>query len=232
MVVHWRESCFIVWNVPAEVITASIMDERRVNPIPRPAGWVHVVIGPMFSGKTETLIHLAEQHPPESRAVFKHASDTRYDPQRVVSHAGTVLDATAASDASTLVDLIPAGASFVAIDECQFFGIGLVVVVESLAERGIGVLIVGLDLDSWANAFPVMDALAERADEVTRRSAVCAGCGRVARFTQRVAPIVDGNMIGGSESFEPRCQACWTPPEQAVVEAPLRIDASYRTDLR
>ncbi len=100
----------------------------------------------------------------------------------------------------------------IAIDEGHFFDEPLVGVVRDLRDRGVSCIITALDRDSWANPFPLIDQLSELADENILLHATCAQCGKEANRTQRLTPITDNNMVGGPESYEPRCRTCWQPP--------------------
>lgn len=166
----------------------------------------------MFSGKSEHLIarvRSARQHGLRV-AVFKHASDTRYDPRDIVTHSHQRLAAEPVPRAESLA--IAAGAAdVVAVDEAQFFDAALPAVCRRLADAGRHVIAVGLDRDSWGLPFASMRELMDAADEVVRTCARCAQCGRKAEYTQRVAPIGD-TMIGGGEAYEPRCERCFAAP--------------------
>lgn len=100
----------------------------------------------------------------------------------------------------------------VAIDEGHFFDEELVHVVRDLRDRGVACLITALDRDSWANPFPQINRLSDLADEDIVLHTTCAKCGEQANRTQRLTPVTDTNMVGGPESYEPRCPTCWTPP--------------------
>jgi thymidine kinase len=102
----------------------------------------------------------------------------------------------------------------VALDEAHFFNGGLDEIVADLKRRGIDVMLTSLDRDSWGRPFAVVEQLRRIADEQITLHAVCAKCGAQADRTQRLTPIIDGQMVGGPESYEPRCQNCWLPPPE------------------
>lgn len=176
-------------------------------------GSLTVVVGCMFSGKSEFLVSQLEEAARRGRATaaFKHSSDNRYCHRDIASHTGRRFRAMAVPDASRIADLAKA-AEVVAIDEGQFFAEDLVDVCRELVVSGKEVLVAGLDLDSWGLPFGPMPGLAGTADRVIRLQAVCARCGRPADHTQRVAPITGQKMVGGADCYEPRCAACFEAP--------------------
>jgi len=189
------------------------------------AGRITVICGCMFSGKSERLVDLVRAARAEGRrvATFKHADDDRYAAGQIVTHTGRRIDATAVRDPRRLVELA-GDADLVAIDEAQFFaaltkpacrepdGCDLVEACRALAEQGRDVIVAGLDLDSWGLPFGPVPELAAVADEVVRTHGRCARCGAVANHTQRVVPVEGHRMVGGPESYEPRCHHCFQPP--------------------
>jgi len=177
-------------------------------------GVITLITGCMFSGKTTTLLRKVEQLPRDSVLAVKHEIDRRYSPDEVVSHGGKSRSAVSISDAVALPNLVGDRIDVVALDEAHFFGEDVVDAIEALARRGIHVLVTSLDRDSWGRPFEIVVRLGAIADEPIVVRAVCARCGRTGDRTQRLTPIVDGQMVGGSESYEPRCQACWTPPPE------------------
>jgi thymidine kinase len=106
----------------------------------------------------------------------------------------------------------------VAIDEGHFFDAELPEVCSELARRGLEVAVASLDLNSWGQSFAVIARLKQVADHCLVKTAVCVRCGRTATYTQRLTPIIDGNIVGGPESFEPRCRDCWSPPPEQSVD--------------
>ena len=178
-------------------------------------GWIEVVAGPMFSGKSEELIRrvtraMIARQPVQ---VFKPLIDDRYDAVAVASHAGRTLRAEAVADAHDLRVRIDPVTRVVAIDEAQFFGDGLVELVVELADRGRRVIVAGLDLDFRGVPFGPMPALLAEAEIVEKLTAICR-CGKAATRTQRLIgghpaheddPVI---LVGAAEAYEPRCRAC------------------------
>lgn len=177
-------------------------------------GTLSTIVGCMFSGKTTELLRLLSTSPSDRTAAFKHAVDRRYLPDAIVSHGGLSRPAIAVASARELAGYVGDGITVVGIDEAHFFDHDLLGVVQDLVGRGMDVIITALDLNSWGCPFPVVASLVRRADRQTAMSAVCAQCGSAADHTQRITPIVGGDLVGGSESFEPRCRECWRPPPE------------------
>ena len=184
-------------------------------------GTITLIQGCMFSGKTsEVLRHIARAG--EEAIAFKHVIDRRYAPDAIVTHDRRSHPAIAIQQASDLLGLIRPSVPVVAIDEAHFFGDDLPAALSHIGKSGSDVVAAGLDRDSWGNPFPRMVRMAELADCVVNRTAVCGRCGGHATRTQRLVPVIDRNMVGGPESYEPRCAACWTPPPQPLPAAAMR----------
>jgi thymidine kinase len=177
-------------------------------------GRVEVVCGSMFSGKTEELIRRVRRARIAGQCVqvFKPAIDTRFAEQRVISHSGHDTEAIVCQHSRALSALIGHETTVVAIDEAQFFDLGLIAVVDSLAEAGKRVILAGLDLDFRGEPFGPMPTLISSAEEVLKLHAICVVCGEDACRTQR---LVNGNparyddpviMIGAAERYEARCR--------------------------
>ncbi|WP_123308931.1 thymidine kinase [Cellulomonas sp. PhB143] len=173
----------------------------------------------MFAGKSEELLRRVRRLQVAGRAVdvVTHALDTRRGVGAVTSHAGARLDARTVASASALAAGVPDDVGAVAVDEAQFFGPGLVDAVEGLADRGLVVIVAGLDVTYDARPFEPMVSLAALAERVDRLTAVCAVCGRDAPFHVRadappsagggadaLAPVAE--HVGGSETYEARCR--------------------------
>jgi thymidine kinase len=176
-------------------------------------GWIEVVAGPMFSGKSEELIRRVTRASiaRQEVQVFKPAIDDRYDAVAVASHAGRTLHALAVPDVATLRAAIGETTRVVAVDEGQFFDASLVPLAVELADRGMRVIVAGLDLDFRGEPFGPMPELLARAEVVEKLSAICF-CGRAATRTQRLIagePAHEGDpviLVGAAESYEPRCR--------------------------
>ncbi len=179
-------------------------------------GWIEVICGCMFSGKSEELIRrvkraeIARQHV----QVFQHGIDQRYGDRRVASHSGAFVDAIPVSAATEILEALEDDTQVVAVDEVQFFDEGIVGVLEELADRGLRVIVAGLDLDFRGEPFGSMPALMARAEFVTKLQAICMQCGAPATRTQR---LIDGQpahdddpiiLVGASEVYEARCRNC------------------------
>ena len=177
-------------------------------------GTLTVISGCMFSGKTTELLRLLAVHPPWRVLAFKHVSDRRYRSDAIVSHAGLARDAMPIATAHELLDLADGENRVVGIDEAHFFDEQIVDAIRTLMERGCDVMVTALDRDSWGRSFRVVDLLVALANTPVTKVAVCAQCGGTADHTQRTTPIINGDMVGGAESFEPRCAGCWHPPPE------------------
>jgi thymidine kinase len=177
-------------------------------------GVLTVIEGCMFAGKTTTLIRMLDNYPPDAVVAFKQAVDRRYRADAIVSHGGKALPAIIIETAAELTRYVRPGTRAVAIDEGHFFDDALVDVVLDLAAEGLDVYVTSLDRDSWGRPFPLADRLRAVADRPLLLTAECASCHAVADRTQRLTPIVNGNLVGGPESYAPRCEKCWSPPPE------------------
>ena len=177
-------------------------------------GTITVLCGCMFSGKTTELLRRLARYSPRTALVFKHVIDNRYASNAVVSHDGKMHPAIQISAARQLTKHLVPETVVVGVDEAHFFDPDIVAVTRELAEGGIDVILTSLDRDSWGRPFRTAERLCSMAHKSITEQAVCARCGGVADRTQRVTPIVGGNMVGGPESYEPRCQKCWMPPRE------------------
>lgn len=182
---------------------------------PFASGWVEVIAGPMFSGKSEELIRRVTRALIAKQAVqvFKPVIDDRYDALAVASHMGRTLEAQPVPDVAALETALREETRVVAVDEAQFFEPALVDLVDRLADRGVRVILAGLDLDFRGEPFGPMAVLLARAEVVEKLTAICR-CGRAATRTQRLIagqpahaddPVV---LVGAAESYEPRCRSC------------------------
>ena len=185
-------------------------------------GWLEVISGCMFAGKTEELIRRINvlSYAKKNIIVFKPKIDNRYSDSEIVSHSGAKVPCLVVEKAQDILKKIEADTEVVAIDEVQFFDKDIVEVCEYLADKGIRVMVAGLDKDFRGESFGVMPELLTRAEFVTKLTAVCAKCGAPATRTQRLVngkpagfedPIV---MVGADESYEPRCRHCHQVPNK------------------
>lgn len=186
----------------------------------RSTGWIEVICGSMFSGKTEELIRRLRRAriARQKTDVFKPALDTRYSEDEVVSHNENALPTTAVNTASQIL-LLVGEADVVGIDEAQFFDDELVPVCQELANDGCRVIAVGLDQDYRATPFDPLPQLMAVAEHVTKLHAVCVVCGAPANHSQRIVPGEDRVLVGATEAYEPRCRQCFEP-EPVEVEHP------------
>lgn len=182
----------------------------------RRAGWIEVICGSMFCGKTEELIRRVKraQIARQKVQVFKPVLDDRYVPEAVNSHAGRQVEAVRANNAQELFTLVDEDTQVVAVDEVQFFDHAIVDVCQHLAETGKRVICTGLDLDFRGEPFGLMPRLMAVAEHVEKLQAICLSCGAPASRTQR---LIEGSpaqyddpviLIGASEEYEARCRAC------------------------
>jgi thymidine kinase len=182
-------------------------------------GRIEVICGPMFAGKTEELLRRVRRALIAGRrvAVIGHALDTRAGTDRLATHVGLDHPSVSASTVDEIRRAVPAGTEILAIDEAQFFGSGLVELVEDLAGQGITVMVAGLDVTFDGEPFeplPALMALAERVDKLT---AICTVCGEEAVFHERVttatsqAGAVVAEHVGGTETYQARCRRHFRP---------------------
>ena len=188
-------------------------------------GWVEVVCGSMFSGKTEELLRRLKRARIARQRVtlFKPALDTRYHDTDVVSHDATAMPSEVVHSAEPML-LLAGSADVVGIDEAQFFGPELVDVVEALAREGRRVIAAGLDQDYLGRPFEPVPQLMAVAEHVTKLHAVCVRCGAPANHSQRIVANAGRVLVGEGEAYEPRCRRCFVP--EAVVEAPVALPAT------
>ena len=181
-------------------------------------GWIEVVCGSMFSGKTEELIRrLTRARIARQRVeIFKPALDTRYHAEDVVSHNASRIRSTPVAVASEIL-LLAAGSDVVGIDEAQFFDDSLVDVCEQLANNGIRVIVAGLDMDYLGRPFGPMPALLATAEYVTKVHAVCVCCGEIASYSYRMAASASQVLLGETDLYEARCRPCFLEGMQSKV---------------
>ncbi len=191
------------------------MSIPTIHDSPRNTGWIEVIAGCMFSGKTEELIRrLRRAEIARQRvAIFKPRIDTRYSSDHIVSHSEARLLSTVV-DGSADVLRLAADAQVVGIDEGQFFDPGIVAVAEQLANQGKRVVIAGLDQDYRGRPFEPMPQLLAVAEYITKTLAICVVCGNPADRTQRTTPAQERVLVGAKDSYEARCRRCFVPPTE------------------
>ncbi|HVW15780.1 MAG TPA: thymidine kinase [Mucilaginibacter sp.] len=173
-------------------------------------GSIEVICGSMFSGKTEELIRRLRraQIARLSVEIFKPRTDTRFDEAAVVSHNSTSIHSTPVDNSSAIL-LLGSDVQVVGIDEAQFFDSELPKVCTILANRGVRVIVAGLDMDYRGEPFGPMPGLMAIAESVTKVQAVCVRCGNPALYSYRLAPGNETVLLGEKESYEPRCRVCY-----------------------
>jgi thymidine kinase len=183
-------------------IEPTITGERR--------GWIEVVCGSMFSGKTEELIRRLKRAKIANLKVeiFKPVIDIRYDELRIVSHDTNAIQSTPIDNSQKIL-LLAQGADVIGIDEAQFFDEELPKVCDELALRGIRVIVAGLDMDYLGHPFGPVPSLLAKADFVTKVHAICVICGNIANYSYRKVPNDDRVMLGELDVYEPRCRICY-----------------------
>ena len=198
-------------------------------------GWIEVICGCMFAGKTEELIRRINvlSYARKNILVFKPKIDDRYSTTEIASHAGSKVPCIVISEAKEILDHVNYDTDVVAIDEVQFFDEDVVDICEYLADSGLRVMVAGLDKDFRGEPFGVLPDLLTRAEFVTKLTAVCAKCGAPATRTQRIIngkpasfndPIV---LVGAKEAYEPRCRHC-----HEIVEKPIKFEKQKKIQFR
>lgn len=173
-------------------------------------GTIEVVCGSMFSGKTEELMRRLRRAKIAGQVIeiFKPKLDTRYDEKCIVSHDQNNIESTPV-DSSANILLMAGDADVIGIDEAQFFDQGLVSVVQQLADRGIRVVIAGLDMDFRRQPFGPMSELCAIADSVDKIHAICMECGRLANYSYRLVHSDQQVMLGEKQEYSPLCRTCY-----------------------
>lgn len=178
-------------------------------------GWVEVICGPMFSGKSEELIRRVtrSQIARVPVQVFKPQLDDRYADTEVVSHSQFRVEAQPVATSTDLLVAVKSDTEVIGVDEGQFFDEGLVEVVDNLATTGKQVIVAGLDTDYLRRPFEPIPSMCDRAEYVTKMLAVCHRCGGPALYTQRIVQSDDLVVLGATDAYEARCRMCYDPTE-------------------
>jgi thymidine kinase len=189
------------------------MEEVTLHNIPKDTGWIEVITGCMFSGKTEELIRRLRRAQIAKQAVviFKPRIDTRYSANHIVSHNEQLLPSKVVDSPK---EILAAGktAQVVGIDEAQFFAPELIDVCEQLASMGKRVIVAGLDQDYRGKPFEPMPHLLSVAEYITKTLAICMICGNPADRTQRITNENELVVVGAQNHYEARCRKCFVPP--------------------
>ena len=182
-------------------IEQNITGERR--------GWIEVICGSMFSGKTEELIRRLKRAKIANLKIeiYKPATDTRYDVTKIVSHDANAIASTQVANSSEILALAE-HAQVVGIDEAQFFDEGIIEVCETLVMQGKRVIVAGLDMDYLGKPFGPMPALLSVADFITKLHAICVQCGHLANVSYRTSSEEGTVVLGEKNNYEPRCRVC------------------------
>jgi thymidine kinase len=189
---------------------------------PANQGWIEVVVGSMFSGKSEELIRRLRraQIARQKVQIFKPALDTRYAADHIVSHSEMRIPSTAVESARELLEQVEDDTEVVGIDEGQFFDLELPAVCNALADRGKRVIVAGLDQDYLGKPFEPMPQLLAIAEYITKTLAICMVCGNPANHTQRLVASDDRVLLGTQGTYEARCRRCFDPT--LASPAPIR----------
>jgi len=173
-------------------------------------GWIEVVCGSMFSGKTEELIRRLKRAEFASQKILlvKPQIDDRYHKKNVVSHQGTSFEAVTVKNSSEIMANWKKE-KIVAIDEAQFFDLGIIDICNQLAKKGVRVIIAGLDMDFKGVPFGPMPHLLSIAEYVTKVHAICVSCGNLAQFSHRTVEDKEQVLVGAVEEYKPLCRACY-----------------------
>lgn len=182
-----------------------------------PLGWIEVICGSMFSGKSEELIRrlrralIARQRV----QIFKPSVDARFSQEEIVSHSEMRLPSIPVSSSEQLLAKVDHRTEVVGIDEAQFFDAGLVAACQRLADQGKRVIVAGLDKDYRGVPFEPIPSLMAVAEDVTKTLAICMRCGAPANNTQRLVESTDRVVVGAQGMYEARCRRCFEPPDRS-----------------
>ncbi|HEX8146810.1 MAG TPA: thymidine kinase [Pyrinomonadaceae bacterium] len=208
-----------------ERLTAEGNDEHLVKAGQNTTGYVEVIAGSMFSGKSEELIRRLRRAKIARLKVqvFKPEIDVRYSRDHIVSHSEMRHESSAVRSAREILELLDPATEVVGIDEAQFFDNDLVDVVNQLAARGVRVIVAGLDQDYTGRPFEPMPQLLAVAEYITKTHAICVRCGQPANYSQRTFQSEERVAVGAGNMYEARCRRCFVPhadaPTSYITEA-------------
>lgn len=176
-------------------------------------GWIEVIVGSMFSGKSEELIRRVRraQIARQRVQIFKPAVDVRFSDDHIVSHSELRIEAEPAASAADLLARVLPDTEVVGVDEGQFFDAALPAACGELADRGVRVIVAGLDQDYLGRPFEPMPHLLAIAEYITKTRAICMVCGNPANHTQRLVHSADRVLLGAHGTYEARCRRCFDP---------------------
>ena len=177
---------------------------------PKYTGWIEVICGPMFSGKTEELIRrlVRAQIAKQKVAIFKPTTDNRFEEEYIVSHNQRKIKSIQVHNTEIILDYLNKADVF-GIDEAQFFDKSIVNVCRSLANSGKRVVVAGLEKDYLAKSFGSMPELLVDAEYITKVNAICMGCGDPANFSHRISPEKKLVVVGETDKYEALCRRCY-----------------------
>jgi thymidine kinase len=189
--------------------------EDVINPKSR-SGWIEVIVGSMFSGKTEELIRRLNRAKLANQRVeiFKPKIDTRYSEEAVVSHNENAIHSTPV-DTSINILMLSSNVDVIGIDEAQFFDKELASVCDDLANQGVRVIVAGLDMDFKGNPFGPLPDLLAIAEYITKVHAICMKCGNLAQYTHRKTADEKRVLLGEKDIYEPLCRNCYNLAKKA-----------------
>jgi thymidine kinase len=193
-----------------------------MNIVQAPVGWLEVICGPMFSGKSEELIRRLRRSVIARKRVqvFKPSSDSRYAADEIVSHSDVRIPSQGAGSAAAILEGLDVRSDVVGIDEANLFGPELESVAVRLADMGKQVIVAGLDTDYLGRPFEPIPALLALAEEITKTLAICVQCGGPAKFTQRLVESSERIVVGAAGTYEARCRRCFEAgaPRQRALD--------------
>jgi thymidine kinase len=189
-------------------------------------GWIEVICGPMFSGKSEELIRrLRRAEIARQRVqIFKPGIDLRYSEDHIVSHSELRIRSESVKDAAEVEKRLDIRTEVIGIDEAQFLGMGLIDLVTRLADMNKRIIIAGLDTDYLGRPFHPIPELLAIADEITKDLAICMRCGNPAKHTQRLVASEELVVVGAAGMYEARCRRCFEP--NLAKEAEKKAEAA------
>lgn len=192
-------------------------EERRKSRATSGAGWIEVIVGSMFSGKSEELIRRLRraQIARQKVQVFKPVIDDRYSIEQIASHSGMTHVSKPVMTAAEMLAQMEDDTQIVGIDEGQFFDMAIVEAVNQLAGSGKRVIVAGLDQDYLGRPFEPMPQLLSIAEYITKTHAICVKCGATANYSQRTSDSTARVEVGASDKYEARCRRCFVPHSDA-----------------
>ncbi len=205
-----------------EELIAQVNDGDPTHHSRQSAGWIEVIAGSMFSGKSEELIRRLRRAKiaRQKVQVFKPQIDSRFSHDHIVSHSEMRHESANSKSASEILAKVDRDTEVVGIDEGQFFDNELVGVANELAQRGVRVIIAGLDQDYTGKPWEPMPQLLAVAEYITKTHAICMRCGQPANYTQRTFESEERVAVGGEGMYEARCRSCFVPHADAPTVHP------------